>query len=119
MSTVEYRSPTPVVVQVVTNEVNRLFGVMNSRLADREFLAGSYSIADMACYPWTVPYKQQGQKIEDFPHLKRWFDVIAARPATIRTYEGVAIPYQRERTQISEEERKHLFGQTGTATKSR
>ncbi len=56
------------------NEVNRLYGVMNKRLADRPFLAGEYSIADMASYPWVVPHERQGQKIADFPHLKRWLD---------------------------------------------
>ena len=58
------------------NEVNRLYGVMNRRLADRPFLAGDYSIADMASYPWVVPHERQGQKIADFPHLKRWLDAI-------------------------------------------
>jgi GST-like protein len=54
------------------NETNRLYGVLNKRLADREFIAGEYSIADMASYPWIVPYKNQSQNIDDFPHLKRW-----------------------------------------------
>jgi GST-like protein len=58
--------------------------VMNTRLADRPFLAGEYSIADMASYPWVVPHELQGQKIGDFPHLKRWLDAIAARPAVQR-----------------------------------
>jgi GST-like protein len=65
---------------------------LNNRLADREFIAGPYSIADMACYPWIVPYELQGQTLEDFPHLKRWFEAIKARPATARAYEkGAAI----------------------------
>ncbi|MFX4740562.1 glutathione binding-like protein, partial [Acinetobacter baumannii] len=68
------------------NETNRLYGVLNKRLADREFVAGDYSIADMAAYPWIVPYERQGQKLEDFPHLKRWFETIRARPATVRAY---------------------------------
>jgi len=105
----------PYAIDRYTKEVHRLYGVMDKRLADREFLAGTYSIADIACYPWIVPYKPQGQDLNEFPNLKRWFAVIAARPATIRTYEGVAPPYQRDRTQITDEERKHLFGQTGTA----
>jgi GSH-dependent disulfide-bond oxidoreductase len=67
-----------------TNEVNRLYGVMNRRLADREYLAGAYSIADMATYPWVRPYKSQGQDIDQFPHLKAWFERIHARPATAR-----------------------------------
>ena len=66
------------------NETNRLYGVLNKRLADREFIAGDYSIADMASYPWVVPYKNQSQNIDDFPHLKRWFEAIRTRPATVR-----------------------------------
>ena len=103
----------PYAIERYTREVHRLYGVMNTRLADREFLTGAYSIADMACYPWIVPYQPQGQNLDDFPHLKRWVGVIATRPATIRTYAGVAAPYQRDRTSITEEERKHLFGQSG------
>jgi GST-like protein len=73
-------------------ETNRLYGVLNKRLADREFIAGTYSIADMACYPWIVPYEAQGQKLEDFTNLQRWFEAIKARPATVRAYEkGAAV----------------------------
>src|SRR6187402_3317706 len=61
-----------------TNECNRLYGVLDRRLADRDFLAGDYSIADMAAYPWVRPYKNQGQDLEDFPNLKRWFEAISA-----------------------------------------
>ena len=57
------------------NEVNRLYGVMDRRLADRPFLAGEYSIADMASYPWVVLHERQHQKIADFPNLKKWLDV--------------------------------------------
>jgi GSH-dependent disulfide-bond oxidoreductase len=64
-----------------------------------------------------VPYKPQAQNLDDFPNLKRWFDLIAARPATQRTYEGVAPPYVRDRSAITDEERKHLFGQTGKTAK--
>jgi len=69
----------PYAITRYVNETNRLYGVLNKRLADREFIAGAYSIADMACYPWVVPYERQGQKLEDFPHLKRWFETIRAR----------------------------------------
>ncbi|MDZ8087839.1 MAG: glutathione S-transferase N-terminal domain-containing protein [Nostoc sp. DedQUE12b] len=69
------------------NETGRLYGVLNKQLADREFVAGDYSIADIAAYPWIVPYERQSQNLEDFPHLKRWFEAIKARPATIRAYE--------------------------------
>lgn len=92
-----------------TNEVNRLYGVMNKRLADREFLAGAYSIADMAAWPWVVPYKNQGQDLEDFPHLKRWFDTIQARPAVQK---GFAVGKELRRNLNDDEEaKKVLFGQ--------
>ncbi len=64
-----------------TNEVNRLYGVMNERLADHEYFAGEYSIADMAIYPWVRPYKNQGQDLAEFPHLDAWFKRVQARPA--------------------------------------
>ena len=67
-------------------ETGRLYGVLDRRLQDREFIVDDYSIADMACYPWVVPYKRQQQNLDDFPNLKRWFETIAARPATKRAY---------------------------------
>jgi GST-like protein len=94
------------------NEVNRLYGVMNKRLADREFLAGEYSIADMASYPWVVPHERQGQNINDFPHLKRWLDTIAARPATKKAYEIAKEVNPNQGGIRTEEERRILFGQT-------
>jgi GST-like protein len=66
------------------DEVNRLYGVMNVRLKDREFLAGKYSIADMACVGWTNLWERQGQNMEQFPHLKRWLETVKARPAVQR-----------------------------------
>ena len=69
------------------NETARLYAVLDKRLADREFVAGDYSIADIAAYPWIVPYESQSQKLEDFPNLKRWFETIQTRPAVIRAYE--------------------------------
>jgi len=74
----------PYAIERYTNEVNRLYGVMNRRLADRPFLAGRYSIADMACVGWAKAWKRQGQDIDEFPHLKRWLDAVMARPATKR-----------------------------------
>jgi GST-like protein len=97
-------------IERYVKETNRLYGVLNKRLADREYLAGAYSIADMASYPWIVPYELQGQKLEDFPHLKRWFEAIKARPATLRAYERGA-PFSSN-APLSEEARKVLFGQT-------
>jgi GST-like protein len=72
-----------------TDEVNRLYGVMNNRLHDRRYLAGDdYTIADMICYPWTVNWQNQGQDIAEFPYFRRWFDEIRERPAVIR---GMAV----------------------------
>jgi len=76
----------PYAIDRYVNETNRLYGVLNKRLSDREFIAGEYSIADMASYPWVVPYKNQGQDIEQFPYVKRWLETIKARPATERAY---------------------------------
>ena len=97
------------------NEVNRLYGVMNKRLSDRPFLAGEYSIADMASYPWIVPYERQGQKIEDFPHLKRWFEAIRARPAVVRAYDIVKSVNPGAGGIRTAEERAILFGQTAAS----
>jgi GST-like protein len=69
-----------------TDEVNRLYGVMNTRLAKREFLAGRYSIADIACVGWVRLAERQGQDLAQFPHLKRWFETIRARPAVKRAF---------------------------------
>jgi GST-like protein len=74
----------PYAVDRYTNEVNRLYGVMNKRLADREFLAGDYSIADMASIGWARGWERQGQDIEEFPHFKRWLETVLARPAVRR-----------------------------------
>jgi GSH-dependent disulfide-bond oxidoreductase len=95
------------------NETNRLYGVLNKRLADREFVASEYSIADMATYPWIVPHERQGQKLEDFPHLKRWFENIKARPAVVRAY-AKAKEINTQPT-VTEESKRILFGQTATA----
>ena len=97
------------------NEVNRLYGVLNKRLADRAFVAGDYSIADMASYPWIVPYERQGQKIEDFPHLKRWFDAIKARPAVVRAYDKAKEVNPNPGGIRTAEERAILFGQTAAS----
>jgi GST-like protein len=100
----------PYAVERYVKETNRLYGVLNKRLADREFVAGAYSIADMAAYPWIVPHEAQSQNLDDFPHLKRWFGAIKVRPATLRAYErGAAIS---SNPTVNEESRKILFGQT-------
>ncbi len=106
------REEIPYAIERYVNETNRLYGVLDRRLADRDFVAGQYSIADMAIYPWIVPYKKQKQKLEDFAHLKRWFETIAARPAVKRAYDRA-----REinaRPVVDEKSRAILFGQTAT-----
>ncbi|WP_020173897.1 glutathione binding-like protein [Methyloferula stellata] len=100
----------PYAINRYVNETNRLYGVMNKRLAKESFLAGDYSIADMAAYPWIVPYEKQGQKLEDFPHLKRWFEAIAARPATQRAY-AKAEEINPAQPPMDDEAKKVLFGQ--------
>ncbi|WP_193198704.1 glutathione binding-like protein [Nostoc sp. MG11] len=91
-------------------ETGRLYAVLNKRLADREFVAGDYSIADIAAYPWIVPYETQSQKLEDFSNLKRWFETIKARPATIRAYEK-AEAFKNQALDI-EKSRDLLFNQS-------
>jgi GSH-dependent disulfide-bond oxidoreductase len=107
----------PYAIDRYVKETNRLYGVLNKRLADREFVAGAYSIADMACYPWIVPYQAQGQKLEDFPNVKRWFEAIKARPATVAAYEKAAAVGTN--STMTEEARKVLFGQTAQSTGNR
>jgi GST-like protein len=102
----------PYAIDRYVKETNRLYGVLNKRLADRPFLAGEYSIADMASYPWVVPYERQGQKLEDFPNLKRWFETIAARPATIAAYAKAQEINPTVGAPMEEAAKKILFGQT-------
>ena len=97
------------------NEVNRLYGVLNRRLADHEYMAGDYSIADMASYPWIVPHERQGQKIADFPHIKRWLDAIKARPAVERAYAKAKEVNPNPGGIRTAEERAILFGQTAAS----
>lgn len=98
-------------------ETARLYAVMDKRLADREFLAGDYSIADMAAYPWVVPHEAQGQKLEDFPNLRRWFDTIAARPGTQRAYARAQEINPDQAAVVTEESRRLLFGQDATSVR--
>jgi len=81
-------APQPLAYAIAryTDEVNRLYGVMNTRLADHEFLAGRYSIADIACVGWVRLAERQGQDLALFAHLKRWFETIRARPAVKRAF---------------------------------
>ena len=109
----------PYAIDRYRNEVNRLYGVMNKRLADRDYLGGDYSIADMACYPWVVPWERQGQNIADFPHLKRWLEAIKARPAVVRAYEWSPKINPNPGGIRTAEERAILFGQTARPCKRR
>jgi GST-like protein len=104
----------PYAMDRYVKETNRLYGVLNKRLADREFIAGEYSIADMACYPWIVPHERQLQKLEDFPHLKRWFETIYARPATARAYKLAKQINPDKTPTVNEESKKILFGQVAS-----
>jgi GST-like protein len=81
-------APEPIAyaVERYTDEVNRLFGVMNARLALRPYLAGRYSIADMACVGWVRLAERLGQNLALFPHLQRWFEAVRARPAVRRAF---------------------------------
>jgi GSH-dependent disulfide-bond oxidoreductase len=110
----------PYAIKRYVDETNRLYGVLNKRLADREFIAGTYSIADMACYPWTLNHKGQSQNIDDFPHVKRWIEIIKARPGTERAYAKAkeVNPNFGQPTVRTEEEKKILFGQTAAVVKS-
>jgi len=106
----------PYAIERYLKETNRLYGVLDRRLAKATFVAGeTYSIADLAIYPWIVPWQAQQQVLTSFPALKRWFDGIAARPATIRAYaraqEFSSAPV------VTEESRKVLFGQTAESVR--
>ncbi|MBO6636183.1 MAG: glutathione S-transferase family protein, partial [Parvibaculum sp.] len=104
----------PYAIKRYTDEVNRLYGVMNKRLKDRDYLAGRYSIADMACWGWIVPYKNQGQRLDDFPFLKDWFERVGARPAVQKGF-ALGREWRRgtigDKTKEAEKARKILFGQ--------
>jgi GST-like protein len=97
-----------------TNEANRLYGVLDARLEDREFVAGDYSIADMAIWPWIKPWKNQGQDLDQFPALKAWYERIDARPAVVRGMAvGAALRTNTlsENSAAAEKARAVLFGQ--------
>jgi GSH-dependent disulfide-bond oxidoreductase len=100
----------PYAIERYVKETNRLYGVLNKRLAQNPFIAGLYSIADMAAYPWIVPHERQGQKLEDFPHLQRWFEAMRQRPAVQRAY--ARAKEVNTTPTVSEESKKILFGQT-------
>ncbi len=102
----------PYAIDRYVKETNRLYGVLNKRLKDRDYIAGDYSIADMACYPWIVPWQRQQQNLDEFPHLKRWYERIQARPAVERAYR-LAKDINTTPT-VTEEAKALLFGQTAS-----
>lgn len=98
----------PYAIDRYLKETERLYGVLDDRLAGREYVAGDYSIADMAIYPWTVSHEKQGQALDDYPNVKRWYESIAQRPAVIRAYwkgEGYSKP------PLDDHVRSIMFGQ--------
>lgn len=100
----------PYAMERYVKETNRLYGVLDKQLADHDYIAGDYSIADMASYPWIVPYKGQQQNLDEFPNLRRWFKAMAARPAVERAY--ARAKEINPKTGMSEDAKKILFGQT-------
>ena len=102
----------PYAIDRYVNETRRLYGVLDKQLDGRAFLAGKdYTIADMACYPWIVPHEAQGMSLDDFPHVKAWFQAIHDRPATKKAYEiGESVKDRFDLT-TDEAARKVLFGQ--------
>jgi GST-like protein len=108
--------PVPYAIARYTNEANRLYGVLEERLADRPYLANEYSIADMACWPWIKPYKGQGQELDDWPNLKRWFLDINTRPAA-RAGWRVGREWLDGGPVVTEESKATLFGQRAVHSK--
>jgi GST-like protein len=105
----------PYAIERYTKETARLYAVLNKHLAGRDFIAGSYSIADMACYPWIVPHEKQGQNLDQFPNLRRWFDAIRERPATQRAY---ALAREiNPAPVVTEEAKRVLFGQDASTVR--
>ncbi|MGH8864893.1 MAG: glutathione binding-like protein [Burkholderiales bacterium] len=105
----------PYAIDRYVRETSRLYAVLDKQLADRQFLARDFSIADMAAYPWVVPYQRQQQNLDDFPNLKRWFESIRSRPAVVSAYEkGKAISSQPV---VDEKSRAILFGQSAATVR--
>jgi GST-like protein len=85
----ELKVPNPYGLERFTKEATRLYRVVDKRLGEAEYLAGDYSIADMAVFPWAQNHEKQGQNLDDYPNIKRWFQAVAARPAVVRVAEVV------------------------------
>ena len=100
----------PYAIERYTNETHRLYGVLNERLKDREFICGDYSIADMAVVGWAKLWERQGQDIAEFPHVKRWLDLMLARPAVVRGLDA-KVDQPPMDLATDKEAQKMLFGQ--------
>ena len=100
--------PLPYAIDRYTNEAKRLYGVLDRRLEQVEYLAGDYSIADMASFPWTRSWERQGVELGEFPNVRRWFDAIETRPAVKRGLELLA--ERRSTGTFDAEARENLFG---------
>jgi len=99
----------PYAINRYVNETSRLYGVLNKQLADKSFVTGEYSIADMASYPWIRSYEKQGQNLNDFPNVKAWFERMSARPAVIQAY--AKADTMNSSSAVSEAGKLILFGQ--------
>ncbi|MFT3733691.1 MAG: glutathione binding-like protein [Rhodocyclaceae bacterium] len=112
----------PYAIERFVKETSRLYAVLDKHLAGRDFIAGAgageYSIADIASYPWIVPHARQQQDLDNFPNLKRWFDSIAARPATVRAYARASEVNPSSKPAVDAESRKILFGQDAAIVKA-
>jgi GSH-dependent disulfide-bond oxidoreductase len=101
-----------------SDEVNRLYGVLDRRLKDRAFMAGEYSIADIATYPWVIGHANFGQEtLDDFPNMKRWFETIQARPAVAKGY-AVMEETRKNRQPMDDKTRAIYFGQTAATVRA-
>lgn len=109
--------PVPYAKTRYANEYDRLLCVMDRRLEDRDCLAGDYSIADIACFPWVAGYKRLGANLDKFTGLRRWFDTLKARPALQR---GMSLGEDWQRDELTDDAaRKILFGQTADSIRGK
>ncbi len=105
----------PYAIERYEREARRLYGVLDGQLAKGEFVAGDYSIADIAIFPWVMTHKAQGFTLDDWPEVKRWFALLRARPAVQR---GLAVGQELRAKAMDEQARQNLFGQGGAAAAS-
>ncbi len=107
----------PYAIDRYVKETARLYRVLDTQLSGRDFVADTYSIADMACHPWIASYARQSQKLEDFPNVKRWFEAMAARPAVQRAY-ALGSTVSASPQVLTDEARRALFAQAAARVAS-